>query len=278
MAKMFILHNGDLVTPSIEYIGSGHVFEVINVDKEKKYCQLSLFKENEKYGKCTMTPESCSVLYWSFLELDLIRTIESMNKEWYEKPDKNLNQIKKETAEMFINEKRLPDTYTSRNVESVGCKSTLTVSDMYPNLTITRVEGVKPETTNKKEGELNMFKILDIYKNNERHKINEEYGERRKALIKDDTVQTIVREMENQIKAIVGEKADEYCFDYRGLYEDKTKEALKELDEQKDKAMNVLYKKIDNIQALLELAPNYEEKIKILRDYDIMDKKKNIIL
>ena len=40
-----------------------------------------------------------------------------------------------------------------------------------------------------------------------------------------------------------------------------------------------LYKnKIQEIQALLELAPNYEEKMQILRDYDIIDKKKNIVL
>ena len=276
MAKMFVLHNGDLVTPSVEYVGSGHIFEVKNVDNEKKLCQISLFKENEKHGKCTVTPET--VLYWNFLELDLIRTIESMDKEWYEKIDKNLNQIKKETAEMFINEKRLPDAYMSRSVDNVACKSTLTVSDMYPNLTITRVEGVKAETTNKNEGELNMFKILEMYKDNERKKIKEQCNERKKSIIEDDQVQLIAKEMENQIKAIVGEKSEAYCFDYRGLYEDRTERALQELDEETDKKLKVLYKKIENIQALLELAPNYEEKIKILRDYEIMDRKKNIIL
>ena len=41
---------------------------------------------------------------------------------------------------------------------------------------------------------------------------------------------------------------------------------------------NKLNTKIKEISALLELAPNYEEKIKILRDYEIVDKKKNIIL
>ena len=243
MAKMFILHNGDLVTPSIEYIGSGHIFEVINVDNEKKHCQLSLFKENEKYGKCAISFENLSILHWNFLELELIRTIESMNKEWYEKINKNLNQIKEETAEMFINEKRLPDAYMSRSVDNVACKSTLTVSDMYPNLTITRVEGIKAETTNKNEGELNMFKILEMYKDNERRKIKEQCNERKKSIIEDDQVQLIVKEMENQIKAIVGEKSEAYCFDYRGLYEDRTERALQELDEETEKKINVLYKK-----------------------------------
>lgn len=35
---------------------------------------------------------------------------------------------------------------------------------------------------------------------------------------------------------------------------------------------------IEEITALLELAPNYEEKLQILRDYGIIDKKKNIVL
>lgn len=275
MGKALEIHKGDLVSPSIEFLGHGHVFTVTDVDVEKRRCHIELFKENIKHEKCKLSTEACKVLTWNYLELDLIRTTESMDREWLVKPHKNLNQIKEETAQKFINGESLPDMYGSREIKDV---SSFDFSDIYPTVTIGKGVTIEKLETNNQKGEQDMFKILEMYKDNERRKIKEQCNERKKSIIEDDQVQLIVKEMENQIKAIVGEKSEAYCFDYRGLYEDRTERALQELDEETEKKINVLYKKIENIQALLELAPNYEEKIKILRDYEIMDRKKNIIL
>ena len=135
---------------------------------------------------------------------------------------------------------------------------------------------VKENEINKEENE--MYKILDIYETRQRAKINDIYNERIESLIEDDEIQKIIKEMENQIRTVAGERAEGYCFAYPGLYEERTAKAIKELEQERDQKVKELRNKIIDIKALAELAPNYEEKLKILRDYEIMDKKKNIIL
>ena len=273
MSKALEIHKGDLVTPSIEYMGHGHVFVVTEVDVEKRRCYIKLFRENIKRGHCSLKPESCKVLTWCYMELDLIRTIESINREWEEKPYKNANQIKEETARKYINEESLPSLYGSREVRA---GVSFAISNICSGVSV----GKFAETLelNNEKGEQDMLKILELYKMKEMDLIREKHEEMRKSIVEIDEIQLIIKEMENQVKAVAGEEADAYSFDYRGLYEDRTKKALKEIDIQENRTIINFNKKIEQIQALLELAPNYEEKIKILRDYEIMDRKKNIIL
>lgn len=273
MSKALEIHKGDLVTPSIEYLGHGHVFVVTEVDVEKRICYIELFRENATLGKCDLSPQSCKKLIWNYLELDLIRTIESMYREWLTKPFKNLNQIKEETAQKYIKGESLPEIYGSREVEQ---SLSFDFSDICSGVSVGKFAGTLE--LNNEKGEQDILKILELYKMKEIDLIKEKHEEMRKSIIEIDEIQLIIKEMENQVKAIAGEEADAYSFDYRGLYEDKTKKALKEIDIAENKTIIELNKKIEQIQALLELAPNYEEKIKILRDYEIMDKKKNIIL
>ena len=272
MGKALELHKGDLVTPSIEFLGHGHIFTVTEVDIEKRKCYIELFEENARLGKCEFSPQSCKKLTWGYLELDLIRTIESMDREWYARPDKNLNQIKEATAKMYMNGKELPGIFASRQMDSTY------LTDFPPELFVKDNEGIKACQINIKEREEDMYKILELYKMKEMDIIKEKHQEMRKSIIEIDEIQLIIKEMENQVKVIAGEKANAYSFEYRGLYEDRTKKALEEIDIAENAIILDLNKKIEQIQALLELAPNYEEKIKILRDYEIMDKKKNIIL
>lgn len=172
-------------------------------------------------------------------------------------------------------------TYFSYNLEERKIENSTTPSPFECGI-ILNWDEVKCLILNKKDfckkGEQNMFKILELYKMKEMDLIIEKHEEMRKSIIEIDEIQSIIKEMENQVKAIAGEEADAYSFDYRGLYEDRTKKALKEIDIAENNTIIELNKKIEQIQALLELAPNYEEKIKILRDYEIMDRKKNIIL
>lgn len=269
------IHKGDLVTPTSNYIGHGHIFRVTSIDIERRLCTIEIFCRNPRIVE--ELPNA--FLNWNFLELAIIRTIESLKHEGQQKNKERLYGIAMDSCIKYFEEEKVPFYYFERDFNDMPkpqLSTITTIQDMYPNITITKVGDI--EQTNKEEGEIDMLKILELYRMKEMDLIKEKHEEMRKSIIEIDEIQSIIKEMENQVKAIAGEEADAYSFDYRGLYEDRTKKALKEIDIQENRTIIDFNKKIEQIQALLELAPNYEEKIKILRDYEIMDRKKNIIL
>lgn len=132
---------------------------------------------------------------------------------------------------------------------------------------------------NKEEKEEDMFKILEIYKDKKTKEIEEKYDKEIKELEENDEAQVFIMQAEETLKSILHTETLKICVnsDVVMFTEEtwkKRNEIVKKIREEKEK----LNLKIDEILALLELAPNYEEKIKILRDYEIVDKKKNIIL
>ena len=168
MSKALEIHKGDLVTPSIEYMGHGHVFVVTKVDIETRKCYIELFRENARLGKCDLSPQSCKKLAWNYLELDLIRTIESINREWEEKPYKNANQIKEETAQKYIKGESLPGIYGSREVQpGVSFK----ISNICSGVSVGKFAGTLE--LNNEKGEQDMLKILELYKMKEMDLIKE---------------------------------------------------------------------------------------------------------
>ena len=138
-------------------------------------------------------------------------------------------------------------------------------------------ELLRGEESINKEEEENMLKILEIYKGKKHNEIMTEYKEKIQKIKVEDNIQIIVEEMENQIRAIADKEDFNFSIEHN-IYTKETKEKIEKIEIEKDEKLDKLYRKIDEISALLELAPNYEEIIKILRDYEIVDKKKNIIL
>lgn len=135
-----------------------------------------------------------------------------------------------------------------------------------------------------KKREDNMLKILKIYQDKKEAEIEYKYDTQLEELKKDDPIQKIISETNDKITEIL--KADNEIapihanscrIDY-SAYTTRTLDKEKEIIKSQMQEKNKLYNKIHEIEALLELAPNYEEKMQILRDYDIIDKKKNIVL
>ena len=133
-------------------------------------------------------------------------------------------------------------------------------------------------STYKKE-ENNMLKILENYQIKKEKEIENKYNKQLKDLTDDDPVTFLLKQTEEAIKEMLNSEnvrliINSDVFEFTKETVDKKNAIINTIKEEKQK----LRTKISEIESLLELAPNYEEKLQILRDYDIMDKKKNIIL
>lgn len=132
---------------------------------------------------------------------------------------------------------------------------------------------------NKNKEENNMFKILEIYEEKKTKAIEFKYDKQLEELEANDPISVYLKQTEEAIKEMLNSDnvslvlhSDTIEFTQETI--DKRQEIIDTIREEKIK----LKTQIEEIQALLELAPNYEEKLQILRDYGIIDKRKNIIL
>lgn len=131
---------------------------------------------------------------------------------------------------------------------------------------------------NNKE-EKDMLKILEIYKEKKTREIEHKYDEQLLELECNDPVNTLVKETEEKLKEMLN--SDNVLL----VLNSDTMEFTQETIEKRKKIIDIIHQEkkelndvIKEIESLLELAPNYEEKLQILRDYGIIDKKKNIVL
>lgn len=141
----------------------------------------------------------------------------------------------------------------------------------------TYLQNISIGNINKEEN--NMFKILEIYKEKKTREIEHKYDEQLLELECNDPVNTLVKETEEKLKEMLNSDnvslvLNSDTMEFTKETVDKRKEIIDTIRMEKAK----IKAQIEEITALLELAPNYEEKLQILRDYGIIDKKKNIIL
>lgn len=141
----------------------------------------------------------------------------------------------------------------------------------------------------KKNKEDNMLKILEMYKEKKQGEIVDVYDKKIAEVVEQDEIQQILKEAYNKINIYIEEKGTnpeinslkkEELDNIKRilLYSFDTDKKIHYLECDRNEKMNIVSQNVKEIQALLELAPNYEEKINILRDYEIIDKKKNVIL
>lgn len=131
---------------------------------------------------------------------------------------------------------------------------------------------------NKNKEENNMFKILEIYKEKKTREIEQKYDKQLEDLEFNDPVTVYLHQAENTIKEILKTEEDVSLVITSNLVEftpetlEKRKEIIDTIYREKKELNNV----IEEIEALLEFSPNYEESTKILLAYDIIDKKGKI--
>ena len=127
--------------------------------------------------------------------------------------------------------------------------------------------------------EKDMLKILEIYGNKQMKEIEQKYDKQLKDIEENDPISVYLKQTEEAIKEILN--SDNVSL----VLNSDTMEFTQETVDKKRKIIDTIRTEkakikaqIEEITALLELAPNYEEKLQILRDYGIIDKKKNIVL
>ena len=130
-----------------------------------------------------------------------------------------------------------------------------------------------------KEKEINMLKLLEMYKGKKIKEIEEKYDKQIHEIESNDAAQIFIEQAEQSLKVILNTENLKIVLNSDVLeYTQETIDAKNKIVDMIRKEKNELNIVIDEISALLELASDFEQKMKILRDYGIIDKKKNVIL
>lgn len=164
---------------------------------------------------------------------------------------------------------------------TIELTSTVKLRYDVPNIKMSDYEGIvldEMEKTllklNDKYKEEKEMQILDLYEERKRKAIEKEYAEAKEIARKDDEIQKIIIEMTNQVNTILENQGSTAIYEFKpSLVTAKTQERLDMLGKGKDKEIEELRSTLDEIRALFELTDDYNERIKILKNYDILDKK-----
>lgn len=118
------------------------------------------------------------------------------------------------------------------------------------------------------------MKILDIYKERKEKEFNQEYNKKREELIAKDTIQNIINEMQDQVNAILeSEEAIGRLKVYEpSIFTKDTEKNLEKIGNELDNKREELRSTLEEIRALFEMTEDYQERMKILKRYDIIDK------
>ncbi len=124
------------------------------------------------------------------------------------------------------------------------------------------------------------MKILDVYKEKKLKQINKEYLNKIEEVIEQDEIQNIIKEMKNQIKTILENEGNSSSIEINNIkvYTKETTEKIEKLKNERDAKNEEVFETIEVINSLFELTQDYEERIKILINYNILDKKNKLVI
>jgi len=230
---------GDIVRPKKGFIGHEYCFKIIEVE-------MNLFDDNS-YKLQGIKQDLVPLLGSTSRQVNIIVQVEEL---WW----------KENTIELTSNVKL---RYDSPNIN---------VSD-YKGIVLEKMEKeiLKLNDKVKEEKEMN---ILEIYKERKIKTLEKEFSEAKKVAIEEDEIQKIIIEMTNQVNTILeNEDSDTRYESHPNLYTSKTEAKLNELNDKYHEQIEELRSTLDEIRALFELTDDYNERIKILKNYNILDKK-----
>ena len=249
---------GDIVRPKEGYVANKYLFKI----KSKVYTSVPLCRWQYKIERLITDP--CC-------EDNLLEKINSIyfaeNTIWDEDELEPINSFSKEYEfkEVYVEEPFYPEGPTPDKPQEikVSGKNLFDGGELMYNY----YKNIKEDKT---------MKILDIYRERKEFEINQNYIKNRNEIIKEDEIQKIIRETELQINTIldIEERLDRVDFSSRNeeLLTNVSKEKLEKLEAETDKERDKLHDNIEEIKALFELTEDYEERMKILKKYGIIDK------
>ena len=239
---------GDIVRPKKGFSGHNYIFKIIEIE--------STPFEDDLY-KLQGIAQKLDLMYGpEFYQHDLIMKAEQIN--W-----------KEEELELISN---VELRYNVSNLDDINdiAETNSEFLNQYAKETIKRCK-IKIDKINEEEEEM---QILDLYKERKSKVLEKELLEAKKATIEEDEIQKIIIEMTNQVNTILeNESSDTRYESHPNLYTSKTEAKLNELNDKYHEQIEELRSTLDEIRALFELTDDYNERIKILKNYDILDKK-----
>lgn len=131
---------------------------------------------------------------------------------------------------------------------------------------------------NLNEKEKKYMRILDLYKLRKLEEINTAKENKLKEIKSFDSIHSLLDDTEEQLNALLGrEENNKVTIEVKNLngqplYDDIAENKIKQVFDEYNKKLHDLDKVTEEASALLELTSDYEEQIKILKKYDILDK------
>lgn len=239
---------GDIVRPKKGFMGHNYCFKIIEVE-------MNPFDDNT-YKLQGIKQDLDPLLGSTSYQVSIIDKVEEL--WWGEKHIELTSNVKLHydtTSGLKADESLLNETFTTITLDANKLKKVK----------------IKIDKINKEEKEMN---ILEIYKERKIKTLEKEFSEAKKAAIEEDEIQKIIIEMTNQVNTILeNEDSDTRYESHPNLYTSKTEAKLNELNDKYHEQIEELRSTLDEIRALFELTDDYNERIKILKNYDILDKK-----
>lgn len=229
---------GDIVRPKKCFKGHNYCFKVIEIHKNPFVKDLYKIQRIEQELDGDYSPT---------FQLNIIRTVEQCL--WEEDELELTSDVK---LRYDITDINIPD-YTS-----------IVLDEMERNL-------LKLKNKVKEENEM---QILDLYEKRKIEIFRKILLEAKEKVKKEDEIQSIILEMTNQVNTILENQGRKIKYEFEpNLITTVTEVKLDELDKKYHEEIENLRSTLDEIRALFELTADYEERIKILKNYDILDKK-----
>jgi len=228
---------GDIVRPKKCYKGHNYCFKVIEIKKEPFVKDLYRIQRIE---------QQLDKNYSLTFQLNIIRTVEQCL--WEE------DEIE------FASDTKLHYDITGINIPDY---TSIVLDDMERNLS---------KLKNKVKEE-NKMQILDIYKERKIEALKEELLKAKENVKKEDEIQSIIIEMTNQVNTILENQGSDARYEsHPNLYTSKTEIELEELDKKYYEEVEFLNSTIKEVEAMFEMAEDYQERMKILKRYGIINK------
>lgn len=228
---------GDIVRPKKGFRGHDYCFKIIEIQKEPFVKDLYRIQRIEQELDGDYSPT---------FQLNIIRSVEQ--GLWTEDELELTSDVK---LRYDITDINISD-YTSIGLDEMGRKL------------------LKLKNKVKEENEM---QILDLYKERKRKNLEKEFSEAKEKIKKEDEIQSIILEMTNQVNTILENQGSDTRYEsHPNLYTSKTEKELEELDKKYYEEFEILNSTIKEVEAMFEMTEDYQERMKILKRYGIINK------
>lgn len=242
---------GDIVRPKKGFMGHNYCFKIIEVE-------MNPFDDNT-YKLQGIKQDLDPLLGSTSYQVSIIDKVEEL---WWGEKHIELTS----TAKLRYNVSNLDDINDIAETNSEFL-------NQYAKKLIKECEVKINKLNDEINEEEEEMQILDLYKERKSKILEKELLEAKEAVRKEDEIQSIIIEMTNQINTILeNQDSDTRYESHPNLYTSETEKKLDELNQKYYEEIEALRSTLEEIRALFELTDDYNERMKILKKYGILNK------